>query len=193
MCIFHNCGSFQLYANFVVRVAVIQYATQLKFLFGSGFKVLFLREAGGAQHYFQYKNRVHRCRAQIRANLFDPQCRLLHLVCSRSTGTRTHKNATSLGFDSIVSGMDPFSRRSTWSVLQRQRKGRVILLTTHFMDEADTLGDRCYGSMITYQIGPFSISRCTTTSPQGAVSCLAVLPCCFFPSRLLYLHYYGGP
>lgn len=38
--------------------------------------------------------------------------------------------------------MDPFSRRSTWSVLQRQRKGRVILLTTHFMDEADTLGDR---------------------------------------------------
>lgn len=44
----------------------------------------------------------------------------------------------------MVSGMDPFSRRSTWSVLQRQRKGRVILLTTHFMDEADTLGDRCY-------------------------------------------------
>ena len=40
-------------------------------------------------------------------------------------------------------GMDPYSRRSTWSVLQRQRKGRVILLTTHFMDEADTLGDRC--------------------------------------------------
>lgn len=38
--------------------------------------------------------------------------------------------------------MDPFSRRSTWGVLQRQRKGRVILLTTHFMDEADTLGDR---------------------------------------------------
>lgn len=44
--------------------------------------------------------------------------------------------------DEPTSGMDPFSRRSTWSVLQRQRKGRVILLTTHFMDEADTLGDR---------------------------------------------------
>ncbi|CAN0410529.1 unnamed protein product, partial [Hapterophycus canaliculatus] len=44
--------------------------------------------------------------------------------------------------DEPTSGMDPFSRRSTWGVLQRQRKGRVILLTTHFMDEADTLGDR---------------------------------------------------
>lgn len=38
--------------------------------------------------------------------------------------------------------MDPFSRRSTWSIIQRNKKGRVILLTTHFMDEADLLGDR---------------------------------------------------
>ncbi|CAM9341769.1 unnamed protein product, partial [Choristocarpus tenellus] len=44
--------------------------------------------------------------------------------------------------DEPTSGMDPYSRRSTWNVLQRNRKGRVILLTTHFMDEADTLGDR---------------------------------------------------
>lgn len=38
--------------------------------------------------------------------------------------------------------MDPYSRRSTWSIIQRHKKGRVILLTTHFMDEADLLGDR---------------------------------------------------
>jgi ATP-binding cassette subfamily A (ABC1) protein 3 len=38
--------------------------------------------------------------------------------------------------------MDPFSRRSTWNIIQRNKKGRVILLTTHFMDEADILGDR---------------------------------------------------
>ncbi|CAM9759620.1 unnamed protein product, partial [Discosporangium mesarthrocarpum] len=44
--------------------------------------------------------------------------------------------------DEPTSGMDPYSRRSTWSVLQQNKKGRVILLTTHFMDEADTLGDR---------------------------------------------------
>ena len=41
-----------------------------------------------------------------------------------------------------TSGMDPYSRRSTWNIIQRNKKGRVILLTTHFMDEADILGDR---------------------------------------------------
>jgi ABC-type multidrug transport system ATPase subunit len=44
--------------------------------------------------------------------------------------------------DEPTSGMDPYSRRSTWSMLERNKKGRVILLTTHFMDEADLLGDR---------------------------------------------------
>jgi len=44
--------------------------------------------------------------------------------------------------DEPTSGMDPYSRRSTWQILQSAREGRVILLTTHFMDEADILGDR---------------------------------------------------
>jgi ATP-binding cassette subfamily A (ABC1) protein 3 len=45
-------------------------------------------------------------------------------------------------FSEPTSGMDPYSRRSTWNIIQRNKKGRVILLTTHFMDEADILGDR---------------------------------------------------
>jgi ATP-binding cassette subfamily A (ABC1) protein 3 len=44
--------------------------------------------------------------------------------------------------DEPTSGMDPYSRRSTWQILQNAREGRVLLLTTHFMDEADILGDR---------------------------------------------------
>eukprot|EP00605_Chrysophyceae_sp_TOSAG23-4_P001319 GSChrysophyteH1.ASY1.ANO1.1434.1 assembled CDS len=44
--------------------------------------------------------------------------------------------------DEPTSGMDPYSRRSTWELLMRYKKGRVIVLTTHFMEEADTLGDR---------------------------------------------------
>ncbi|XP_074866754.1 phospholipid-transporting ATPase ABCA3 [Carettochelys insculpta] len=44
--------------------------------------------------------------------------------------------------DEPTSGMDPASRRATWDLLQQQRSGRTILLTTHFMDEADLLGDR---------------------------------------------------
>ena len=37
---------------------------------------------------------------------------------------------------------DPFARRFTWNVIRNYRKDRVIILTTHFMDEADILGDR---------------------------------------------------
>ncbi|XP_075755150.1 phospholipid-transporting ATPase ABCA3 [Pelodiscus sinensis] len=44
--------------------------------------------------------------------------------------------------DEPTSGMDPASRRATWDLLQQQRSSRTILLTTHFMDEADLLGDR---------------------------------------------------
>ncbi|XP_047570307.1 phospholipid-transporting ATPase ABCA3-like isoform X6 [Lutra lutra] len=44
--------------------------------------------------------------------------------------------------DEPTSGMDPVSRRFTWSVLQQYRYDRTILLTTHHMDEADVLGDR---------------------------------------------------
>ena len=38
--------------------------------------------------------------------------------------------------------MDPEARRQTWDIIQSQRQGRTMLLTTHFMDEADFLGDR---------------------------------------------------
>ena len=44
--------------------------------------------------------------------------------------------------DEPTSGMDPYSRRATWELLRKRKKGRVTLLTTHFMDEADILSDR---------------------------------------------------
>jgi ATP-binding cassette subfamily A (ABC1) protein 3 len=44
--------------------------------------------------------------------------------------------------DEPTSGMDPYSRRSTWEILLNNRNERVMVLTTHFMDEADILGDR---------------------------------------------------
>lgn len=44
--------------------------------------------------------------------------------------------------DEPTSGMDPFSRRACWDTLKRWRHGRTIVFTTHFMDEADLLGDR---------------------------------------------------
>ncbi|XP_076997713.1 phospholipid-transporting ATPase ABCA3-like isoform X3 [Tamandua tetradactyla] len=44
--------------------------------------------------------------------------------------------------DEPTSGMDPISRRTTWDLLQQYKLDRTILLTTHYMDEADVLGDR---------------------------------------------------
>lgn len=44
--------------------------------------------------------------------------------------------------DEPTSGMDPEARRHTWDILQRHRDGRTMILTTHYMDEADLLGDR---------------------------------------------------
>ena len=60
--------------------------------------------------------------------------------------------------DEPTAGVDPFSRRHMWSVLKKRKAGKIILLTTHFMDEADILADRkaimsagtlrCYGSSL---------------------------------------------
>lgn len=38
--------------------------------------------------------------------------------------------------------MDPTARRETWDLIKQQAKGKIIVLTTHYMDEADALGDR---------------------------------------------------
>uniref|UniRef100_A0A4W3K4G8 ATP binding cassette subfamily A member 5 n=1 Tax=Callorhinchus milii TaxID=7868 RepID=A0A4W3K4G8_CALMI len=44
--------------------------------------------------------------------------------------------------DEPTAGMDPCSRQQVWTLLKKRKAGRVILLTTHFMDEADILADR---------------------------------------------------
>ncbi len=44
--------------------------------------------------------------------------------------------------DEPTSGMDTTMRRELWDVLAGYKRDRIVLLTTHYMDEADTLGDR---------------------------------------------------
>ncbi|NWY05107.1 ABCA1 protein, partial [Nothoprocta ornata] len=44
--------------------------------------------------------------------------------------------------DEPTAGVDPYSRRSIWELLLKYRAGRTIILSTHYMDEADLLGDR---------------------------------------------------
>ncbi|CAG8640339.1 5302_t:CDS:2, partial [Funneliformis mosseae] len=40
-----------------------------------------------------------------------------------------------------TTGMDPVHRRHVWSFIENFKRGRVIILTTHSMEEADVLGD----------------------------------------------------
>jgi len=44
--------------------------------------------------------------------------------------------------DEPTTGLDPLSRRKIWELLLKKKEGRVIFLTTHYMDEADILADR---------------------------------------------------
>lgn len=44
--------------------------------------------------------------------------------------------------DEPTSGMDPGARRALWNILLAEKTDRTILITTHFMDEADVLSDR---------------------------------------------------
>ena len=43
--------------------------------------------------------------------------------------------------DEVSSGLDPLSRRKIWDIILAERGRRSMILTTHFLDEADLLSD----------------------------------------------------
>ena len=73
--------------------------------------------------------------------------------------------------DEPTSGLDIQARRQLWNMLRAQKKDRIILLTTHYMDEADILGDRigimtqgkmtCLGSSM-FLKNRFGVGYCMT-------------------------------
>jgi ABC-type multidrug transport system ATPase subunit len=101
---------------------------------------------------------------QKRAEKFGLEDKVNALSCHLSGGMK-RKLSIAIAFcgdskfillDEPTTGMDPYARRSTWEMLRKSKKDRVILLTTHFMDEAEILSDhiavmksgqlQCFGS-----------------------------------------------
>lgn len=38
--------------------------------------------------------------------------------------------------------MDPLSRRRVWNLIEELKRDRIVILTTHSMEESDALGDK---------------------------------------------------
>jgi len=51
-------------------------------------------------------------------------------------------NSKIVMLDEPSSGMDTSTRRRLWEMLKKNKAGKIVILTTHYMDEADILGDR---------------------------------------------------
>ena len=72
-------------------------------------------------------------------------------LCSTLSGGQKRKLCIALALigdskiillDEPTSGMDVMARRALWEFLKNYKKNKIILLTTHFLDEAEYLGDR---------------------------------------------------
>ncbi|XP_057982078.1 ABC transporter A family member 1 [Malania oleifera] len=99
-----------------------------------------------------------------------------------SLGIALIGNSKVIVLDEPTSGMDPYSMRLTWQLIKKIKKGRIILLTTHSMDEADFLGDRiaimangslrCCGSslFLKQQFGVGYTLTLVKTAPSASVA-----------------------
>jgi ABC-2 type transport system ATP-binding protein len=70
--------------------------------------------------------------------------------------------------DEPTAGMDPKARRTTWELLDEiRRDGATVVLTTHYMDEAERLADQVHvidrGRMVASG-SPFELTRGSGTS-----------------------------
>lgn len=102
--------------------------------------------------YYNISRRVRRERAQHLIHMVGLTERANDLVQTYSGGMRRRLEIARglihspqvLFLDEPTIGLDPQSRRAVWELLQQLRSetGLTVSLTTHYMDEAETLCDR---------------------------------------------------
>ena len=59
-----------------------------------------------------------------------------------SLGIALSGNSKFLILDEPSSGVDAKSRRELWKILEKYKMGRTMLVSTHYMDEAEALSDK---------------------------------------------------
>ena len=69
--------------------------------------------------------------------------------------------------------MDPETRRKGWELIREEKKRRLIVLSTHYMDEAEALADR------------IAIMR------KGKIVTIGFVFFPFFSFRIIFRHVYS--
>ena len=77
-------------------------------------------------------------RNEISKNLSGGMQRKLSIATAFVGGSKT------VILDEPTAGVDPYSRRGIWNLLIKHKEKRTIIMSTHFMDEADLLGKVAY-------------------------------------------------
>ncbi|HEU0300762.1 MAG TPA: ABC transporter ATP-binding protein [Longimicrobium sp.] len=96
----------------------------------------FYRQGPTPQELIEFVQLVEKAGTQVR-HLSGGQRQRLSVACALAGSPDI------LFLDEPTTGLDPQSRRQMWDVCQAFRaRGGTILLTTHFMDEAEKLSDR---------------------------------------------------
>lgn len=58
-----------------------------------------------------------------------------------SVGISSIGNPSVIFLDEPTTGMDPISKKFVWGLIKEIKRGKVVVLTTHSMEEADILSD----------------------------------------------------
>ncbi|MCW1294207.1 MAG: ABC transporter ATP-binding protein [Candidatus Parvarchaeota archaeon] len=97
---------------------------------------------------FSYKEAVSRARQSIHEFRLD---RYADKLPEKLSGGMKRKalvalvmssEADIIFLDEPSTGLDPVSRRELWSMLKKLKKDRMIVLTTHYLEEAEELSDK---------------------------------------------------
>jgi ABC-2 type transport system ATP-binding protein len=96
----------------------------------------FYRQGPGAAEMIELMQLGEKSKSRV-GSLSGGQKQRLALACALVG------NPDLLFLDEPTTGLDPQARRQLWDVIEAfRREGRTILLTTHYMDEAEKLCDR---------------------------------------------------